>query len=302
MARGTAIHNCLQLRSEITAPDVHSTHSAQVTSMVPAGEQMFLKDRAALVHVAIEQFLGEPVDEHCVPSIGLACSGGGVRALLESVGWLSGAQDSRLYNCLTHMSGLSGSTWAINSYLASGMSMADYKEHLKNRLAVSLTDHATALTSDDLCDVVIALGRLYYNGRRMTVVDIYGILLAQILLKGLVPNPYEVPLSALTAHLGNHPFPLSTAVVGGEISSSGFKHHPSYEFSPVSAGSFELKSHVPIWALGRVFNEGVSQTITPRDLDQPELYTAAAVTASAVAYHRCFRFLLPWVLSRQKSI
>ena len=132
-----------QLRSEIISPDRHSAHTAQVTTTLPEGEQMVLKSRAAQVRSALESFLGEPVEEQFVPSIGLACSGGGVRALLETVGWLSGAQASGLYDCLTHMSGLSGSTWALNTYLASGMSMADYKEYLQQRLAISMTDHIT---------------------------------------------------------------------------------------------------------------------------------------------------------------
>ena len=285
-----------QLRSEISSPDKHSAHTAHVMHMLPEREQMILKSRAAKVRSALRDFLGESVEEQLVPSIGLACGGGGVRALLETVGWLSGAQASGLYDCLTYMSGLSGSTWALNTYLASARSMGEYKEHLKKRLAVSVTDHVTALTSDDLRDFIKALGCIYYNRQKTSVVTIYGILLAQILLKGLVPNPYEMPLSALIPHLHNHPFPLSTAVLGGEVALAGFKHHPSYEFSPVSAGSFELRSHVPLWAFGRVFQGGVSQCIIPNDLNHPEIYTAQAlITASTPVLPESF--LAPGVLA-----
>ncbi|MBA3751708.1 hypothetical protein H0X06_02840 [Candidatus Dependentiae bacterium] len=236
------------------------TSSYSVCSSIAPIEKLFLSRRMQRVKQSLESFIGISIEESSVPLIGACFGGGGCRALLQTAGWLGGAERIGLFDTLCYMSGLSGSTWALNSLVASGLSPTAFKQQLAHRLELTIAEHMRALLLEDKDEISIVLAKKVSLQRPMSVVDDFGILLARIFLKGLVANPYSLSLFDLSYLLfdGNYPFPLSTAT--SSVVKVPQKRRLSFEFSPLFAGSFELSSFVSTRSFGALYDKGVVQS------------------------------------------
>ncbi len=272
----------IQLRNEIQTPDEYSARSANVTPTVSSQEQEIVKKRLERAKAAIEKFANEVIESlDKVPSFGMCFSGGGVRAAYETTGWLNAAQSLGFLDAAQYVSGLSGSTWAIFPWIASGLPLAEFKQQFASRLNRTLREQIQSITNAELLDILKALGKKYYNNQYIGIVDIYGALLAHLFLRGIVQRPSLLPLESLASRIenGDYPFPLATAVLSNPVSQEGFVHRPTFEFSPLSIGSSGI-GFIPAYALGRVFENGQSQVIQPTSL-----FTMEKTAAT---------FVLPW--------
>ena len=264
-----------ELLSEMKKPDMHSHTPAHVVSnpfekeMTVSNpfehEKTYLARRRQRSQEALQKFLGQQVDSAHLPTIGFSFSGGGARAMLETVGWLSGAEKINIVDTASYMSGLSGSTWALFPWIASRLSLQDYKKQLQPRLTQSLTEHATMMRDEDKREILMMLGRRYFDGQSLGPVDLFGSFLSRLLLYNTenIKTPYLHTLSADANYIkeARYPLPLATAVDGAPLLKDSQQYRPTIEFSPFTVGSFELKSFIPVWALGRTFDKGSSQQV-----------------------------------------
>ncbi len=244
-------------------PDPHSATQGSVTQ-IPEEESACLTNRKLKAETAIKKL----INTQSVPTVGFCGSGGGIRAMYETLGWLSGAEQIGLLNTVQYVCGLSGSTWALNPWILSELSISDYKKEVVPQLTKPFTTLVKDMTTKDTYELLTALARAYYSRGRISLIDLYGGLLSHIFLKGLknVKQPYMATLSSLRPQIesGAYPYVISTTVV--ESGSAFFSHKPSFEFSPLYAGSYELDTFTPIWALGRPFKNGTSQVVEPSSL------------------------------------
>ncbi|KAK1160426.1 cytosolic phospholipase A2 zeta-like [Acipenser oxyrinchus oxyrinchus] len=76
-------------------------------------ETHFLELRRPLVAQALKKALGlkKDLDPKQVPVVAVLGSGGGTRAMTSLYGSLLGLQDLGMLDCVTYLSGVSGSTW-----------------------------------------------------------------------------------------------------------------------------------------------------------------------------------------------
>ncbi len=256
-------------RFAIEKPDSYSYTAASVTKS-PEQETELLAQRKLKAHKALMSLLN--LDNLTdVPTIGFCGSGGGVRALYETLGWLCGADSLGILDTIQYAGGLSGSTWALNPWVASQLSPKEYKEHLIPCLSMPLTEQIKTMTTQDMYDLLIVLGRKYYNKQQLSPIDLYGAMLSHIFLRELptVDNPYQLTMSALQPQIkdGSYPLILSTSVLGANtLVMETFGHKPTYEFSVGSSGSFEVGCFVPTWSLGRSFSNGNNEVCTPRNM------------------------------------
>ncbi len=287
----------LEMSMAIEQPDAHSAEPASLAATISEQEKDFIKNRSPQSKAALEKFLGSSIAANHVPSIGFCFSGGGYRAMLEALGWLTGAEKLGIMDTASYMTGLSGSTWALNPLVASGLSLENYKKQLLPRLTKTKQEHLNTMKDEDFKDILIMLGRKLYKNESIRAVDLFGAFLAHMLLgkqgaavpNNLVENPYIYPLSSVAPAVGKGQFPLpvSTAVLGGEIPEGEVR--PTIEFSPFTAGGHEFKASIPTWSFGRVFNKGVSQQIVPTDpfviLAQAAtgLFSVASTTATGIS-------------------
>jgi phospholipase A2 len=223
-------------------------------------EKQFVADRLPQIRTCIETLLNTPLGSDAqVPTIAFCFSGGGYRAMIETAGSLIAADELGLLSATMYMSGLSGSTWAITPWVASGMSINDYFEQLIPKLTRTLTESYGRLTYDHKFDLAALMLRKHGDGQSIGIVDIYGAMLANNLLDGIVNDPFIYTLADLMQNLSNnqYPLPISTAVLGGKGN-----HHNWVEFTPFEIGCNNL-GYIPTWALGRRFDGGKALPVEP---------------------------------------
>lgn len=255
-------HEILRL-SPVSADNPRKNDVARVRqgAMSAGPEELAWRvQRFPIVKAAQEKFLGMELTDDEVLEVAISCSGGGFRAMLGSLGSLKIAQESGLLDCVMCISGLSGSTWLIGPWIASGISLAEYKQLLFPRLKNGLMPSQSFVTN-----VANNLLVKFASNQPLTSVDLYGSLLADTLLGGRDAN-YTYLASSFSGYLPSnaerianvhkYPLPVYTAVVGDE-------KQEWVDFTPYEVGSRAYQAYVPTWAFGRKFNKGVSTDYAP---------------------------------------
>jgi hypothetical protein len=212
------------------------------------------KRKMGAIRKSLEQ-MGIKMGNHAAPTIALVGSGGGYRAMLGAIGSLAQAQEAKLFQASSYVVGLSGSTWAIGGYMSHELWPAGFKEKLipiiENGLT-SINAHEASLIGETLL-------LKYAFDQKLTIVDIYGALLATRLLGSFQNKRHVVYLSdqAKTLTGGKFayqlPFPLYSAVRRGQGVATSW-----WEFTPYEVGSAAYGKFVPSWAYGRHFQGGRS--------------------------------------------
>ena len=262
-------------------------------------EVVCIEKRAEYVRNHLASFLDiTEQDVVRVPRIGMICSGGGMRAMISTYGWLEGAQNVGLLDIITYVAGLSGSTWAIGSWLTY-KSDNTFKDktltEIKDRIFTNITEGFTKLSASQLKDIVDALlVRMAYQ-QPITIVDIFQYFLANKLFKDFTSDRYSLALSDQYSLVssGIVPFPLYAAVLGdaqvtrftNEISAFAVKstNKPWVEFSPVEVGTAAFNGlYVPTWAFGRSFQAGESSAFTPGITVSKMMATCGSAYAASI--------------------
>ncbi len=240
----------------------YSKKDANVTTRSAAlsqEESDYVQKRRPIVKQAVENFLGKSITDKQVPCIAFCCSGGGYRAMVATIGNFMGLQEIGLLEAATYMVGLSGSTWAIAGWTGSGMSIDDYREQLSKRIGKDLT-HGDI----NLAQVTAALLRKKAFDQPISLIDLYGALLGQKLLKGLAGhnNPNDIHLAQQIERIKDARwiYPIYTSIIAPDRSADPYEW---VEYSPYEVGSEYLKTYVPAWGMGRKFLNGKSDDPTP---------------------------------------
>lgn len=228
-------------------------------------EQEFRKNREVVVRKNLQKYLGlsdsEIVDKK-VPLIGFVTSGGGYRAMVSTFGFMVGAQETGLLDIATYWAALSGSTWALGSWMVyNDQSMRAVQGIIFDRIQKNITD----ITRTDLLRIIRTLSVRYLSGQPITIVDIYGLLLVNRLFDGDLDLQLQAQYDSIKN--GEKPYPIYTAVearINAKLINSWAESKPWVEFTP---DSFYLNGYggitIPIWSLGRYFENGVSINKTP---------------------------------------
>jgi len=222
-------------------------------------EVRYLEKRKPKVRTALEKIVGMSLENKYQPTIALVCSGGGYRAMLGSLGAFSGLQEIGVFDAVTYISTLSGSTWALALLLSTQMTLAELKKYVSQRL---VTDFYEIHRIDARLMVDMWFQKLR-NHQSLTTVDLFGAFLAKHLLAGYFGNNCQkVHLSEQCSYVkeANVPFPIYTAIDGRMRA----VHNPAwYEFNPFEIGSAEYATYVSTWAFGRRFEKGKSIDFAP---------------------------------------
>jgi phospholipase A2 len=217
-------------------------------------EREFIEKRGPAVRRALAA-LGLPGNKF--PKIAVVASGGGIRAMLTTLGVLRGLEQTRLLDVVTYACGLSGSTWAIAPWISSNLSVNDYitRHNIVDKVQrfdgtrgafINAVKQKFTVTDDNMVKTVF--------GQPWTFVDSWGLYIS----KNMLINP-EMTLSQqerLVAD-GTKPLPIYTAVTTDARSRDWF------EFTPFEIGSINRNVYIPSWSFGRYFISGVSQDFAP---------------------------------------
>ena len=220
---------------------------------LPAPEISFLDARAQHVHHALEKVLAKDIKAKKTVRIGIAGSGGGFRAMLNMLGSLLAAEQTGLLDCVTYISGVSGSTWALAPLVTSGKSVEKLKEECVTELA---KDFFTIPLNISQCTRTLLSKKMF--DEPLSLVDMFGLLLARHLLTHANNDPDLVYLHDQIERIADGKMfcPIYSPIIDGSA-------YQWVEFTPFEAGSTFLQSSIPSWSCGRPFVNGMSVNFDP---------------------------------------
>ncbi|KAI0764706.1 FabD/lysophospholipase-like protein [Fomes fomentarius] len=285
-------------------PDLNIHPECEWDAEVRIGEELCMAERAFLgerkrrMKASFARLMSVPeseVDERDLPVVAIAGSGGGFRAMLNTLGSISAARSLGILDCITYTAGVSGSCWALGllySGVAGSSSPSDAAAHARDRIAKSYIDMDTldALTNRPTNKEGILRKAAGQDGT-ISLVDLYGTLLSSRLY---VPSditrldPRHLSLHNFRRHVdsGESPLPILSAIqhtpaereqamrevevkqatsVDSDCAQSLGREHERlarsirwlwYEFTPFEIGCDEIGAWIPSWSLGRQFDRG----------------------------------------------
>lgn len=227
----------------------------KVGSQLSEGEKQYLSARMSKVKLAQEKLLDLKLKDDEVLKIAFCGSGGGYRAMIATTGSVVGAQKIGLLDASTYFASLSGSTWMLSAWTQMGIS----PEEFKNQLIPRVKENLFSGLSENVKNIASYLFKKYIFDEPLSLIDLYGMLLANKLLSGLGRNIQDIVLSDQAGRVasGDWIYPIYTAVITKTMP------YQWIEFTPHEIGSSYLNSYVPTWAFGRKFLQGKSINFAP---------------------------------------
>lgn len=288
-------------------PSIVAKAQVRVSKDLCPDEKAFVRRRKQYTAGALSRYLGVPdVDPRDVPTIAMAGSGGGLRALVAGTSSYLSAQEAGLFDVATYTAGVSGSCWLQTLYYSTlcGRRHDRIIEHLKRRIGIHIAYPPSFLelltrapTNKYLLSGIIE--KLKGDPEAdFGIVDAYGLLLAARLLvprDELSVDLRDLRLSNQRSYLaeGQNPLPLYAAVrheipvedvkseaekAEGKITDEVKQKAKQeswfqwFEFSPYELWCEEFEAGIPSWSIGRRFSKG--QSLAREDgLGLPELGT-----------------------------
>jgi len=220
---------------------------------IPQAEKNTIGIRKNVVRNALSDLTGMNLTQREVPTIAVAGSGGGYRAMLGFLGFLHGAEDTGLLDTISYMSALSGSTWTLGPWISSGWTIEEFRKRLTSKISNDLFNIKPSVSTF----AYNLLMRLSYN-QPIGGVNVYGRILAYNLLKDLPGGPFEVYLHDQQERIaqGDYPFPIYTAIATK-------LPYEWVEFTPYEMGGDYFGGYIPIADFGAPFLNGKRAYHTP---------------------------------------
>ncbi|XP_056666302.1 cytosolic phospholipase A2 delta [Monodelphis domestica] len=220
-------------------------------------EQMFLKKRKQVVAKALTRILQleNELQEDEVPVIGVMAIGGGARAMTSLYGHLSALKKLDLLDCVTYISGTSGSTWALASlYQDPEWSQQDLKKFISHAREHMTKSKLGAFSLGNMKGYYQELQRRAEEGRPPSFVDLWALVL-EFLLYG---KAMEHKLSDQRASLeqGQNPLPLYLGLNVKENNLETLDFKEWVEFSPYEIGFLKYGAFIPSELFGSEFFMG----------------------------------------------
>lgn len=220
------------------------------TALAPE-EKDYLTVRKPRVKRALEKTLRTKINSDDPLIIATCCSGGGIRSALATMGFFSGLEKTQLLDTITYATTLSGSTWALNGWLANGKTATTYKNTLIQQCTKPLFGKAFEAT-----ELSRHLFQKFVFGHPLSLVDVYGAALGSLFFT----KPYQTVLSdqAELIKKGTYCFPIYTAILTKTP-------YQMIEFNPFRIGCDYLGGDIAPWAFGQEFIRGSSTQHSPEE-------------------------------------
>ncbi len=203
----------------------------------------------------------------------ICCSGGGVRAMIGTMGIFQAASRTKILQSCLYMVGLSGSTWMIapwSYWYLKNKAKLDYDQSLQKMVdnwKIVLNDNKMVQVGSKICtpanlenkqaaifSAQIAVQLAY--GAPITAVDVYGAMVGNFALSLAGDDRLKIDWSSIAQPLinGEIPLPLCSAVFDGVLPENRFKknNYEWCEFSPFEVGGTKI-GYIPLQYLGSTF-------------------------------------------------
>ncbi|GAB1286755.1 Phospholipase A2 [Apodemus speciosus] len=220
-------------------------------------EQAFLSKRKQVVAAALKEALqlDQDLHEDEIPVVAVMATGGGIRAMTSLYGQLAALKELGLLDCISYITGASGSTWALaNLYEDPEWSQKDLAgptELLKTQVTKSKLG---ALAPSQLWRYRQELAERARLGHPTCFTNLWALINEAL----LHDKPHEHKLSDQRKALsrGQNPLPIYCALNSKEQGLSTFEFGEWCEFSPYEVGFPKYGAFIPSELFGSEFFMG----------------------------------------------
>ncbi|NXY41563.1 PA24E phospholipase, partial [Ceuthmochares aereus] len=219
-------------------------------------EQDFLRNRKRVVAAALKDVLHleEDLQEHEVPIVAVSTAGCGIRALTAMYGSILGLQKLRVLDCVSYISGSSGTTWTMTKLYED----ADWSRKDLGEIIIEARKQAAKCKMDAFC---LRSLRNYYRelsqrtqaGHKTSFIDLWGLMIESMLNDGKCHHRLSDQRRAVNQ--GQNPLPIYLALnVKDKVTTKDFREW--VEFTPYEVGFLKYGAFIRAEDFGSEFFMG----------------------------------------------
>uniref|UniRef100_U3IKN3 Phospholipase A2 n=1 Tax=Anas platyrhynchos platyrhynchos TaxID=8840 RepID=U3IKN3_ANAPP len=218
-----------------------------------ADEQNFLQNRRRVVAAALKDVLHleEDLQDHEVPIVAVTTAGCGIRALTAMYGSILGLQKLRVLDCISYISGSSGTTWTMTKLYED----ADWSRKDLGEVIIEARKQATkckmgAFSLRSLRNYYRELSQRTQAGHKTSFIDLWGLMIESMLNDGVILSDQRRAVSQ-----GQNPLPIYLALnVKDKVATKDFREW--VEFTPYEVGFLKYGAFIRAEDFGSEFFMG----------------------------------------------
>ncbi|KAM6459316.1 cytosolic phospholipase A2 epsilon-like [Liasis olivaceus] len=219
-------------------------------------EKNFLQKRKKVVAATLKSILplGQNLNNHEVPVVAVTTTGTGMRALTGLYGTLWGLQRMKLLDCISYITGSSGTTWTMTDlYEDSNWSNKDLGEIIMQARKQAAKSKMKAFSLESLKAYHKELCQRTIAGYKSSFIDLWGLMIEAMLHDG--NNNHKLSEQQQALNRGQNPLPIYLALnVKDNIATKDFREW--VEFTPYEVGFPKYGAFVPAENFGSEFFMG----------------------------------------------
>uniref|UniRef100_A0A8C3PRV4 Phospholipase A2 n=1 Tax=Calidris pygmaea TaxID=425635 RepID=A0A8C3PRV4_9CHAR len=219
-------------------------------------EQNFLQNRRKVVAAALKDVLHleEDLQDHEVPIVAVTTAGCGIRALTAMYGSILGLQKLRVLDCISYISGSSGTTWTMTKlYEDADWSRKDLGEIIIEARKQASKCKMGAFCMRSLRNYYRELSQRTQAGHKTSFIDLWGLMIESMLNDGKCHHRLSDQRRAVNQ--GQNPLPIYLALnVKDKVTTKDFREW--VEFTPYEVGFLKYGAFIRAEDFGSEFFMG----------------------------------------------
>ncbi|XP_019374612.1 PREDICTED: cytosolic phospholipase A2 epsilon-like [Gavialis gangeticus] len=219
-------------------------------------EQDFLHKRKKYVAAALKKVLHleEDLQEHEVPVVAIMTTGGGTRSFTAMFGSLLGLQKLNLLDCISYISGLSGTTWTMaNLYKDANWSQKYLEAAISEARKQVTKSKMNCFSTNRLKYYYSELKERAQEGYKTSFIDLWGLIIESMLHDE--KDNHKLSDQHQAVNDGQNPLPIYVAInLKDKYSAQDFKEW--LEFTPYEVGFLKYGASVRSEDFGSEFFMG----------------------------------------------
>ncbi|NWU29558.1 PA24E phospholipase, partial [Dyaphorophyia castanea] len=219
-------------------------------------EQNFLQNRKKVVAAALKDVLHleEDLQEHEVPIVAVTTAGCGIRALTAMYGSILGLQKLRVLDCVSYISGSSGTTWTMTKlYEDADWSRKDLGEVIIEARKQAAKCKMGAFCLRSLRNYYRELSQRTQAGHKTSFIDLWGLMIEAMLNDG--KSHHRLSDQRQAVNQGQNPLPIYLALnVKDKVATKDFREW--VEFTPYEVGFLKYGAFIRAEDFGSEFFMG----------------------------------------------
>uniref|UniRef100_A0A8C3KKI1 Phospholipase A2 n=1 Tax=Calidris pygmaea TaxID=425635 RepID=A0A8C3KKI1_9CHAR len=216
-------------------------------------EQNFLQNRRKVVAAALKDVLHleEDLQDHEVPIVAVTTAGCGIRALTAMYGSILGLQKLRVLDCISYISGSSGTTWTMTKlYEDADWSRKDLGEIIIEARKQASKCKMGAFCMRSLRNYYRELSQRTQAGHKTSFIDLWGLMIESMLNDGVILSDQRRAVNQ-----GQNPLPIYLALnVKDKVTTKDFREW--VEFTPYEVGFLKYGAFIRAEDFGSEFFMG----------------------------------------------